>query len=1036
MRNLFTIAIPHGIAFLLPMCLFSGTLLADSVLRPGTPVLDRPTVTALGVQLPLSGDDNFNSSVTVRYRVSGTTAWKAALPLFRVHPETVANWNIAPQFAGSIFDLRPSTSYDIELHATDPDGLDQVLTLSGATRGVPKDPVNPVIRNVVDASSLKYALWAAQPGDVISLANGTYTGQFQITTAGTPENPIVIRGASEDGTILDGANCVPCNGFEVYGAGYVHLERMTIRNAEQGIRFQTSGAVGNVIRHVHIQNAVVGITGRNDQYDFYIADNIVEGSLRWPNVNSDDGGISASKTGIAVFGSGHVVTHNRISGFGDAMRTEQDGARANDFFGNDILFTYDNGLELDGSEGNVRCVRNRFTNTFLPLSVQPIHGGPAYMLRNVAVNIVSEQMKFHALGGVPPEEPSGVLAYHNTFVSTSKLALQMLTSATSHYFEIENNLFVAQPSSGQLVADWEGPIDHGTFDYNGYFPDGAFHFNTPSLGFYVLAPNFAALQSIGMEQRGRIVNGPIFANGMTAPASYLPLLNPADATLASGSRALDAGRVLPNINDGFPGSAPDLGALELGCPAPSYGPRSDGTDETNEVTGCSGGPALTDFALSVSPASQAVTAGGSAATYTVTVTGAGGFNSTVALGVSGLPAGATGTFAPSSITGSGASTLQITTAPSTAAGNYSITVAATTGSTGHTASAPLTVNAPALPSGTAAFVATDTTTQGNWKSAYGADGYTVVNDSSSAPSYAQVSPAGQLLYTWADSTTDVRGLQRAVSAGRIAGTWFAPSSFTIDINMSDARTHQVSLYCIDWDSGNRTQRVDILDANTGAVLDSRSVASFASGKYLVWNLSGHVRARITQNAGYNAVVSGLFFGTGTAPSASASGSATYAGTDTTTLGNWKSGYGADGYAFAADSAAYPPYAQVAVANQLNYTWSASTMDIRALQKISAADRLASAWYSPGAFTVDINLTDGKTHRVSLYCLDWDSAIRGETIDIVDAKTNAVLDSRPVSSFGNGKYVTWNLSGHVQARITRNTGSNAVISGLFFGGPAL
>jgi hypothetical protein len=46
-----------------------------------------------------------------------------------------------------------------------------------------------------------------------------------------------------------------------------------------------------------------------------------------------------------------------------------------------------------------------------------------------------------------------------------------------------------------------------------------------------------------------------------------------DLRLQAGSKAIDAGVRLPNINDGFTGSAPDLGALEHGQPLPHYGPR-------------------------------------------------------------------------------------------------------------------------------------------------------------------------------------------------------------------------------------------------------------------------------------------------------------------------------------------------------------------------------------------------------------------------------------------------------------------------------
>src|SRR6266446_8957899 len=53
----------------------------------------------------------------------------------------------------------------------------------------------------------------------------------------------------------------------------------------------------------------------------------------------------------------------------------------------------------------------------------------------------------------------------------------------------------------------------------------------------------------------------------TVPPQYL--------TLAAGCPAIDAGAILPNINDGFLGSAPDLGAYEKGQPLPTYGPRPD-----------------------------------------------------------------------------------------------------------------------------------------------------------------------------------------------------------------------------------------------------------------------------------------------------------------------------------------------------------------------------------------------------------------------------------------------------------------------------
>ncbi|MGA2716972.1 MAG: FG-GAP-like repeat-containing protein, partial [Bryobacteraceae bacterium] len=71
-----------------------------------------------------------------------------------------------------------------------------------------------------------------------------------------------------------------------------------------------------------------------------------------------------------------------------------------------------------------------------------------------------------------------------------------------------------------------------------------------------------------------------------------------------------------------------------------------------------------------------------------------------------------------------------------------------------------TVSPPAV-AATAAFVATDTTTQGAWKGVYGADGEAIYDDSANYPSYAQVYFGGDSSYVWASSGTDVRDLQKS-----------------------------------------------------------------------------------------------------------------------------------------------------------------------------------------------------------------------------------------------------------------------------------
>jgi PKD repeat protein len=170
---------------------------------------------------------------------------------------------------------------------------------------------------------------------------------------------------------------------------------------------------------------------------------------------------------------------------------------------------------------------------------------------------------------------------------------------------------------------------------------------------------------------------------------------------------------------------------------------------------------------------------------------------------------------------------------------------------------------PAAGPATASFVTQDTSSQGHWMAVYGADGYNVIGDRASYPAYAQVSASGASNWTWNSSTTDARALQKPSNPNTgIAATWFANQSFTIDVNLTDGQQHALALYLLDWDSTARSERIDVLDASTGTVLNSQSVAGFHGGEYLVWNVSGHARIQVTNTSGGspNAVVSGLFFG--------------------------------------------------------------------------------------------------------------------------------------------------------------------------------
>jgi hypothetical protein len=333
------------------------------------------------------------------------------------------------------------------------------------------------------------------------------------------------------------------------------------------------------------------------------------------------------------------------------------------------------------------------------------------------------------------------------------------------------------------------------------------------------------------------------------------------------------------------------------------------------------------------------------------------------------------------------------------------------------------------------YIGLDTATQGNWQGKYGTDGYAIANSNQALPSYGSFAPLNQLNWTWAGSTTDPRAPQTVAPAGRVASTWYSSTAFSLDVNLMDGKSHQVAVYALDWDDyqGGRAETVQVVDANTNTVLDTRSISAFTNGMYLVWNITGHVRINVTNNISGNAVISGIFFGGATTSSTNAALSS-FVGLDMATQGNWQGEYGADGYAIANSNQALPSYASFAPLNQLNWTWAGSTTDPRDLQTVTPPARIASTWYSSSEFSLDVNLTDGKSHQVAVYALDWDDyqGGRAETVQVVDANSNAVLDTRSVSAFTNGMYLVWNITGHVRINAIMTSGGNSVISGVFFG----
>ena len=335
----------------------------------------------------------------------------------------------------------------------------------------------------------------------------------------------------------------------------------------------------------------------------------------------------------------------------------------------------------------------------------------------------------------------------------------------------------------------------------------------------------------------------------------------------------------------------------------------------------------------------------------------------------------------------------------------------------------------------------DGTTDGNWFGAYGTQGYDIAGDPASIPSYASITVSGGGIVGWPSLATAPQALENPNGVGRIADVWESSTSFTVNVTLNDGQAHELALYFVDWNNSGRVEQIQLVDPSSGAVLDTRVLSSFTSGVYYQYAVSGSVEIKITKvGRGSWPVLDGVFLdpaagsvGNSTA-SLAASPTASLIGSNKATEGNWIGAYGTQGYDVIGTPASLPNYVTITPVGQLSSTWAATTTDPRALQTAGGTGRIAANWSSTTSFNVDVDLTDSFVHNLTLYFVDWDSTARTEQVQLFAASGGKLLDTETVSAFHSGVYLNWAVSGNVVIRITKLSGSSAVLSGLFLSAP--
>lgn len=456
----------------------------------------------------------------------------------------------------------------------------------------------------------------AKPGDTIVVHAGLYKperlnyvdpmmapfdGTMSLTLKGTLDKPITIKAAGDGEVIFDGDNNARL--FDVMASEHHIFEGLTFRNTGIAIfagSKEVLGAKNLTVKNCRFENIGFGVwTEYAGSSDFYIADNLFIGrddrfrligwtGPLWASAGAYGSHQMVSYYAIKIYGPGHVIARNAIAYFHDAIGISTYGtpeadperrASSIDIYGNDMHLLNDDYLETDGGVHNIRVFENRGVNAAQGgYSCQPIFGGPVYFYRNLAYHVPSGvAFKFSA-------KPTNLYVWHNTIIGEQTVRDPY---AGVHW---ANNLFLGRDTPERGIMTWANATPVYSSDYNGYRPNrgvaAQYAWLAPAAGQTAYTADasqwrtFSSLKELqgatGQETHGIEVDFDIFERmSPPDPTQRHAVYHAMDLNFAlrPNSKAVDAGKPIPTINEGFAGKGPDLGAIETGKPLPKYGPR-------------------------------------------------------------------------------------------------------------------------------------------------------------------------------------------------------------------------------------------------------------------------------------------------------------------------------------------------------------------------------------------------------------------------------------------------------------------------------
>jgi hypothetical protein len=498
------------------------------------------------------------AAVSVHFRADGGTDWRPALDLVYDRRNR--------EHRGSIVGLTPDTAYAIRLTQ---EGRATMIAARTRSDRPPVGKTWPVVSGTApleikeSGSPAGYHLWTPHPQTRATIDVGN---QADYTVA-IDADYVIVRGLELKNAARHGVYIKP-------GRHHIVVEDCRITHWGRGGGPVTFGNTGNM------DSAICADRGAGE---LVLQRNLIEhprgASNDW------DTGHPAGPQGISLSNSsgGNVIRYNEIVapddyGFNDAIGGGSNFSdagspnRDSDIYGNVIAGVWDDGIESEGANMNVRIWGNYIDRVYQHIATASTSKGPLYIFRNVFAT--SRRTRSDPMGGAMIKTGSRgefgggrKFVFHNSALQP-RGAHTVFSGHADANTVTRNNIF---DCPGRLASSQPGdpPNDYDFDFYSGSEPGRAREPNgarghrmsflaSPYLEFYP-APVLTTVRFGKIE-----VNLGGTVREITDPVVTLP--NP----------AVDGGTRLANFNDDFAGRAPDLGAFEVGRPPLRFGRRAAG----------------------------------------------------------------------------------------------------------------------------------------------------------------------------------------------------------------------------------------------------------------------------------------------------------------------------------------------------------------------------------------------------------------------------------------------------------------------------